>query len=131
MKAPQINGPEIQTLLGALKTGVDIDIAAHLSGLSMSIVYTWLEIGKIEEEKEELGEKLLKEKASYLEFWKLVRMARSEAIMRAQVVITNAAQEDWKAAAWWLDRKVPESYGKLSERNRIKELEDKLKELEA
>lgn len=45
------------------------------------------------------------------ELWKAVERARAEAIVRAVAQIQKAAnQGDWKAAAWWLERAMPDTY---------------------
>lgn len=105
----------IEKLTQALRSGNDIETASHFAGTSVTNVYRWLEIGKIEAEKLAMGENLEPANSSYLEFWEELRKARADAIVRNVAYIQTAAKNgSWQAAAWWLERAVPESYSKTA-----------------
>lgn len=47
------------------------------------------------------------------QFYEAVKRAEAEAIARNIALIQKAAQEgNWQAAAWWLERKYPEEWGR-------------------
>ena len=49
----------------------------------------------------------------FLQFLQRVEQARAEAIMKKVAVIAKSGNDgDWRAAAWWLERQVPEEFGK-------------------
>jgi hypothetical protein len=105
----------IDKLTQALRGGNDIETAAHFAGTSVNNVYRWLELGKIEAEKLAIGESLDPNNSAYLEFWEELRKARAEAIVRNVAYVQSAAQGgSWQAAAWWLERSVPETYSKTT-----------------
>lgn len=105
----------IEKLTQALRGGNDIETASHFAGTSVANVYRWLELGKIEAEKVAMGQPVDKKNSSYLEFWEELRKARAEAIVRNVAYVQNAAKNgSWQAAAWWLERSVPESYAKTN-----------------
>lgn len=105
----------IDKLTQALRGGNDIETAAHFAGTSINNVYRWLEIGKIEAEKISMGAKADPENSVYLKFWEELRKARAEAIVRNVAYVQSAAQAgSWQAAAWWLERSVPETYSKTA-----------------
>ena len=82
-----------------LKKGgaTNVDIAKAL-GISESTFYRWVSTPSTESEQE-LSESLKKAEADYKN--------------ALQGIIAKAAQErDWKAAAWLLERKYPEEYGR-------------------
>lgn len=80
-------GNTIQTIFGAL-------------GISKQTWYNWLNKG----EKAKSG--------MYRELWEEVQKAESRAETRYVSIIAKAAPENWQAAAWWLERKYPERWGR-------------------
>ena len=47
------------------------------------------------------------------QFWQTIKKAEKDAVARNVALIQRAAQEgNWQAAAWWLERKYPEQWGK-------------------
>ena len=54
------------------------------------------------------------EESIYLQFLQSLTRARAEAIAKKVAVVSStASQGDWKAAAWWLERQVPEDFGRV------------------
>lgn len=106
-----IDQDKIQQLLTALRSGVDLDTACHFAALSNAQVYRWLERGKVESERIEAGSTARESEAEFLQFWDELKKARADAIVRNVSTIQKAAQDTWKAAAWWLERTVPDVYG--------------------
>lgn len=80
-------GNTIQTIYGAL-------------GISKQTWYNWLNKG----EKAKSG--------IYRELWEEVQKAESRAETRYVTIIAQAAEENWQAAAWMLERKYPERWSK-------------------
>jgi hypothetical protein len=105
------NDPKIAKLLTAIKAGTDLDTSAHYATLSVQEVYRWLEVGKLENDRIVGGLKPDTTVEAELKFWLDLTTARAEAIVRNVATIQQAASGgEWKAAAWWLERAVPESY---------------------
>ncbi len=70
-------------------------------GIDESTWYRWLKEG----ERAKSGIKR--------EFYKAIKKAEKEAIARNVALIQRAAQEgNWQAAAWWLERKYFEDWGR-------------------
>ena len=110
-----IEKKQAEQLMLAIKGGSDLNTATHYAGLSNAQVYRWLERGKIEAERRELGDTPKKEEQTFLDFWEDLRKARADAVMRNVAHIQKAAQSgEWQAAKWWLERSVPDVYGKSS-----------------
>jgi hypothetical protein len=108
-----IDDPKIQKLLLGVRSGTDLETSAHYAGISISQVYEWLEIGKRESEKETAGTALDPKNAFCFELWGKLTMSRAESIVRNVATIQTAASNGtWQAAAWWLERAVPNQYGK-------------------
>lgn len=102
-----------KTLIDALRGGADINTAAQYAGLNYATVFRWIERGQRENERLEYGYDPRPEEADFLSLWQAMRKARAEAVVRNVAQIQKAAnQGEWKAAAWWLERTVPEFYAK-------------------
>ena len=102
-----------KTLIDALRGGADINTAAQYAGLNYATVFRWIERGQRENERLEYGYDPRPEEAEFLSLWQTMRKARAEAVVRNVAQIQKAAnQGEWKAAAWWLERTVPEFYAK-------------------
>jgi hypothetical protein len=117
-----VNTEILEKVSQALRAGNDIDTAAHFAGISVSQMYRWLEVGKFEAERVASGQKADPANAQMLEFWEALRTARAEAIVRNVAYIQTAAKQgSWQAAAWWLERTVPETYSRTKPTQKVDE----------
>lgn len=69
-------------------------------GIGETTWYRWMEEG----EKATRGIKR--------EFWESIKKAESHAEIRNVQIIQNAAQENWQASAWYLERKFHDRWGR-------------------
>lgn len=89
-----------------IKSGLDFKTTAWYLGISESAFYKWMREG----EKEESGLKK--------QFFQSIKKAESEAIARNVMLIQKHAQEgNWQAAAWWLERRYSDEWGKKDKIN--------------
>jgi len=95
--------PELQELIvGALKTGNYLETAAALAGINPDTLREWIKKGKRGDPRyAELAEKITQ------------AIATSEA--RDLAVIGKAANEYWQAAAWRLERRFSERWGRKND----------------
>lgn len=98
MPKPKCDDELVRRAVKLKKGGAtNVDIAKAL-GISESTFYRWVSTPSTDAERE-LSESLKKAEADYKN--------------ALQGIIAKAAQErDWKAAAWLLERKYPEEYGR-------------------
>lgn len=108
---PAIEDPRLLTervktrLLDAFRGGVtSIQVACGYAGISERTYRGWRD--SAEGGHEELGELFAE-----------IALARSERELTATVLIQQAMGEDWKAAAWYLERAYPERWGRRQEIN--------------
>lgn len=93
--------PERQAIIvEAVREGNAIEVAAQAAGISHQTFYNWLERG----EKAESG--------IYFEFFEAIKKAESEAEQYHVANIKKASKKQWQAAAWWLERKFPDRWGR-------------------
>jgi transposase len=95
----------VEKLLAALRQGHTLTDAATFAGVAYVTVNTWLNQGAQAEEGT-----LAKE------FFDKVELARAESVGDCIKSIKKAAKRGaWQAAAWFLEKRAPETYGKKSE----------------
>lgn len=84
----------VTALIQALESGLTIDAACRLVGIHRSTWYEW-------REQPELQAVLSQ------------AMAKAESVLLGS--IKTASQSDWRAAAWILERRWPDTWGKRQE----------------
>ena len=94
-------------VLEALRAGSYKTVAAAYAGVSVSSIYHWLEWGEadLEAEKESI----------YADFFQAVKKAEADHEVTALLVLDRAASTgkgSWQAAAWKLERKHPDRWGR-------------------
>ena len=93
-----------EKLLTALRNGHTDKEAAIFAGVSPGVLYGWLREG-IDASEGTLAH----------DFYKSVELAKTEALDEFLQSIRRASGRSWQAAAWWLERRKPEVYGKKAE----------------
>ena len=92
----------LELLLKALRAGNDQKVACEVAGIGETTFYRWMEIAEQPNAKKE-----------YREFRESVKQAiagaEADAVIRIQQAATNGR---WQAAAWWLERKHPDRWGR-------------------
>jgi len=93
--------PECQQfIIQALSVGATHKLACQYAGITEACFYFWLEKGA-------------KGQQPYLEFFDAVKKTEGRAAVSWLAKIEHAASEGtWQAAAWKLERRYPQDYGK-------------------
>jgi transposase len=113
-----------------LPTVLYLSTVADYIGVHRTTVQRWLRRGR--EEEKRLRNPRAKSKPSealYLQFRIAHKKALAAGEIRAAGVIRKAASEHWQAAAWILERRFPERWGR--DRSILAELVKQVKELRA
>ncbi len=101
-------------IVTAIRAGNYIETAAAYAGIHKSTLYDWLKRG--EREKQRVAKnpryRIKKDEQQFVEFSDAVEKALAEAEVRDVAIIGKAAEEYWQAAAWRLERKFPEKWGR-------------------
>jgi len=106
---------KLERLFLAVRSGTDLETSCQYAGLLVQDIYRYLERGRTEAESISAGAEAKKSEAEYLELWEGLKMARADSIVRNVAAIQNAASSgNWQAAAWWLERTMPEQYSKTA-----------------
>lgn len=111
--------PEAQdAICEALRDGVPMRTAAQLAGIPERTVFEWLRRGE--------GFDLKPQERIYVEFLQATKLARAEGVKERIRRITQAAEKNWQADAWVLERTHPEEFSQrhIIEVNVRKQLEE-------
>jgi hypothetical protein len=101
---PTLTDELIETIAQAIRVGSYVETAVALAGVSKDSFYRWLR----QAESDDANEMTVKLSDA-------VKKALAEAEKRDLDVIDKAAQEgEWTAAAWRLERKFPNKWGRQS-----------------
>lgn len=98
-RPPKLNPERQDRVCEAIGAGNDRETAARYAGISPTTFYSWLAKGRAGNPR-------------YREFAENVEKAESTAEVRNVAIIQQAAATTWQAAAWWLERKYPQRWGR-------------------
>jgi len=91
-----------EKIIGYLRAGAYIETAAAAAGISKQTLYNWLRRAAAEDEED----------PSFAKFAAAVEEAQALAEVRDIALIGKAAESQWQAAAWRLERKSPERWSR-------------------
>lgn len=74
--------------------------ACLCSGITRTTFTRWAQQGRLESH------------GPFRDFWTAIKKAESDAVASCVRVIKKAAIKNWTAAAWWLERRRPESFAR-------------------
>src|SRR5437868_5667539 len=98
MGRPKLEPATTQRIVDLIRAGNYLEVAATAVGIHRSTLYRWMRHGRDQK------------RGRYRKFLTAVEKAQAEAESRDVALIAKAASEDWKAAAWRLERKAPRRY---------------------
>lgn len=101
MARPTKLTPEVREIIcKAIVGGNYKETAAQAAGIDKGTLYNWLKAGEAAKS------------GAFFDFFNAVKKAESEAELRNVVIIQQAAKKSWQAAAWYLERKHRERWGR-------------------
>lgn len=113
----KLTGKKQKQLCDILAQGNTVTCAVAAVNLSTGTFYNWLRRGEKAADIIESGEKIEPGEERYLAFLHAIKSAEIEAEQRCIITIMAASREHWQAAAWWLERRRPESYARRDRLN--------------
>lgn len=93
-------------LVAALEAGAYRETAARGANIGVSTLYRWLEQGEADHEDGR--------ESAFRELWEAATRAEAVAEHEALDRVLTAGREDWRAAAWYLERKAPGRWGRAA-----------------
>lgn len=107
--------PTIQAeLVKMIQAGNYMETAAAFVGISISTMRDWIRRGEREAQRfiDDPKARPIKSETPFMEFSTAIKKAQAAAEIRDVIIIGDAARESWQAAAWRLERKYPEKWGR-------------------
>ena len=109
-RKPIISPAIIEKVCWNIQKSIPYKYSALIGGISESTLYDWIEKGEalhgVDESELSESQKL------YVEFAEEVKKAKALSVSDAVTVINTASSNSWQAAAWMLERRCPEDFGR-------------------
>lgn len=102
----------VERICKALRAGNYIDTAAKFAGITATSYHNWAARARKEMERRDAGEEPDPSEDRYVYFLEETTRARAAAEVEAVAQIRQAAREDWRAAAWYLEHGHSATWGK-------------------
>ena len=99
MSRPKLDPVVTHRIVDLIRAGNYLEVAASATGIHRTTLHRWMRHGR--------GQK----RGRYKKFLNAVEKAQAEAESRDVALIAKAAGDDWRAAAWRLERRSPKKYG--------------------
>lgn len=140
MRKTKLTTERKEVILQEIEAGATRELSAKLAGITEPTLYNWIKRGKEYEpdetlesmtkkellfrakeqgikgaakmKKDQLIEKIEEKEAIYFTFWQDLQRAEARAMKRHIDNIVRAGIEDWKASAWYLERRDPDNWAK-------------------
>ena len=115
MARPTKLTPKLQDeIIKVIRSGNYIETACAYVGINKSTFYDWLKRGAREKDRvaKNPKAKVRKDEQPFVDFSNEVEKALAHAEIRDVAIIGKAAEENWQAAAWRLERKFPDRWGR-------------------
>jgi hypothetical protein len=125
MARPTKLTPEVEErLVHAISVGANYKDACGYAGISYQTFLNWRKRAeRLVEQAEERDEETEETTDRFVEFFDRMKKAKGEAAVKWLTIINKAAHRDWRAAAWALERRYPESFNlRLLKPDRIDEV---------
>ena len=100
----------IKQISNLILAGAYVETACAAAGISKMIYYEWLKLGNKRKHCDQKDKKHID--VLYEQFTDAINKAVVQAELRDVIRIDKAAEEHWTAAAWKLERKYPERWGR-------------------
>ncbi len=101
-------------ILSLINAGNYLDTACQAAGVTYATYREWVKRGQKEYDRleESSRAKPRESEKDYLDFFEAVQKAEATAEARNLTIINKAAEKNWQAAAWFLERKAPDRWGR-------------------
>lgn len=96
----KLNDETKDIILKHIADGMPVKLSCMAAGVSENTFYQWKRKGSREPN------------GYYGKFFKEVQTAEGQAISVKMMQVHAASQRSWQAAAWWLERRYPEYFGR-------------------
>lgn len=110
--------PELtREICQVLRAGNYVKVACEYVGIDESTYYKWINRGREELERVEAdGRRSVRDSEQpFVKFFQSATRARASAEVESVARIRDAAKDDWRADAWFLEHSFPDRWGKRTQ----------------
>jgi hypothetical protein len=97
-----------ESIIAAVKVGVPLRAAAQQAGIGERTLRDWTAVGREAQGVKDATER----QVELAEFAADIEKAQGSAIAFNVGIVRRAASKQWQAAAWWLERRYPDDFGR-------------------
>jgi transposase len=101
---PKLTPKTRKAILNAISKGASRRAAAQAAGIGKTTLMNWLHEGRREGGS-----------ATMVQFVAEVEQAEAQAAVAACIAVQNAWSSDWRSAAWFLERRYPQEWGRRAQ----------------
>lgn len=101
-----------EKIIQLIKAGNYLETATQAAGIDYSTFRNWMNRGEDAFQRQSEGDKLTKVEKEFVDFVEHIQKAEAEAEARNLMIINKAASDSWQAAAWYLERKHHDRWGR-------------------
>lgn len=101
-----------EKIIQLIKAGNYLETATQAAGIDYSTFRNWMNRGEDALQRQSDGDKLTKVEKEFVDFVEHIQKAEAEAEARNLMIINKAASDSWQAAAWYLERKHHDRWGR-------------------
>lgn len=98
-------------ILTAMRLGSPLDRAAQAAGVDRTTLWRWVKKGEADDRDSR--------RTRFAAFYREFNQADAEIIGRVEQYIVEASVGDWRAGAWWLQKRAPTTYGETKPTERL------------
>lgn len=103
----------VNRILAAVEMGATYKLACSYAGITHPTFRRWMLFGERQADRLEMGEEF--EPDPFYHFYMDVRKSESLDVIRCLKNINKASDNYWQAAAWKLERRHPQEYGRIAQ----------------
>lgn len=110
----KLNDERRDIIVKALAAGNYLEPSCYLAGIAPKTAYEWIKRGRAEDERlaKNPRARMRKSEVPFVDFREAVCEAQARAETEDVERVADAGKIDWKAAAWRLERKHPDRWGR-------------------
>mgnify|MGYP006297104773 CR=1 FL=1 len=97
----------VKRFVNAMRLGAPFDLSCRYAQVHRATAYKWLK-----QAEADVAAGLDADASVYVQFAEAVELAEGEMLVANLAVLEKAAARDWKAAAWRLERRFPQQFGR-------------------
>jgi transposase len=106
-------------IVDAMRAGNFLETAAALAGIDSSTLRRWIRRGERERMRREAGQVAQSSENAFVRLALEVDLAAGAAQSEVVGRIIRAGQDDWRASAWWLERRHVDEWGPKGDDRRV------------